>query len=323
MKIFSFFFILILTKIKIIIQLPYNFKKGVIMSKWYSSLFAYKLNTKVTEQDLSSKIEDFKITEMSEGDRTTHGWDYVIGESELYCNIQGVFSLNLRIDKKTVPAAALKKKVNERVKQMEAQGSEKVNKKAVKEQVEGELMKHAFISDKFIQGYIDPKNELLVINSNSNSDIEIFVDYLRETLSNDLDIDLIEVEFDITETITKWVKEKEAKEPFEIGEACTLYDSLTGSKASFSGQDLGTDEIDVLLNSGKNVSELSLIWDERVSLSLNNEFKIKKIKPQDIINEIISGDVGEDDNEYTEYVTSMHIMISDFAQILKDLLKED
>lgn len=293
------------------------------MSKWYNNLFAYKLNTKITEQDLSSKIEDFKIREMSEADRTTHGWDYVIEETDLYCNVKGALTLNLRIDKKTIPAAALRKKVNERVKQMEAQGSEKVNKKAVKEQVEAELMKHAFISDKFIQGYIDTKNELLVINSNSSSDIDLFVDYLRETLANNLDIDMIEIDFDITETLTDWVKEKEAKEPFEIGEDCILNDSLTGSKASFARQDLGSDEIDLLLTSGKRVSELALIWDERVSLSLNNEFKIKKIKPLDIINELVSEEVEDDEGAYIAYVTSMYIMIADFAQILKDLLKED
>jgi recombination associated protein RdgC len=293
------------------------------MSKWYSNLYAYKLNTKIKEDDLSSKIEDFKIKEMSESDRTTHGWDYVIEDSDLYCNVQGAFTLNLRIDKKTIPAAALKKKVNERVKKMEAQSSEKVNKKAVKEQVEAELMKHAFISDKFIQGYIDNKNELLVINSNSNSDIELFVEYLRETLAGNLDVDLIEVDFDITETLTDWVKEKQAKEPFIIGEDCVLNDSLTGSKASFARQDLATDEIDVLLNSGKKVSELSLEWDKRVSLSLNNEFKIKRVKPLEIINQIIEGDIGEDDSAYTAYTTSMFIMISDFAAVLKDLLKEE
>lgn len=291
--------------------------------KWYNNLFAYKLNTKITESDLSSKIEDFKIREMEEVDRTTHGWDFVIGENDLYFNVHGAFTLNLRIDKKTVPSSAVKKAVKERIKKMEAQGSEKINKKAVKEQVESELMKNAFISDKYIQGYIDPKNELLVINSNSNNDIELFVDYLRETLDNNLDVDLIEIDFDITETLTNWVKEKEAKEPFIIGENSVLTDSLTGSVATLSKQDLKSEEVDILLDSGKKVSELGLEWEERISFSLNNEFKIKKIKPLDIINNIIEDEVGEDDNEFTEYSASMFIMMSDFAQMLKDLMKEE
>jgi len=293
------------------------------MSKWYNSLFAYKLNTKVEESDLSSTIEDFKIRELSEGDITTHGWDYVIGESDLYCAFQGVFSLRLRVDKKTIPAAALKKKTEERIKKLKANSEEKINKKAVKEQVKAELMKNAFITDKSIQGYIDTKNELLVINSNSSSDIDLFVDFLRETLSGNLDVDLIEVDFDVTETLTSWVAEKEAKAPFVIGEDCALYDSLVGSKASLSRQDLTTQEIDILLNSDKKVSDLSLTWDDRVSFSLSNEFKIKKIKPLDIVNEIVSEEVGEDGDEYTEYVTSMFMMTSYFAEILKDLLKED
>jgi recombination associated protein RdgC len=291
------------------------------MSKWYSSLYAFKLNTKINE-DSFKEIENFKIPKIGEVDREVHGWDSVIDDGELHVKTGGSFMLNLRIDKKKVPSSTLKNEVKKRVKKLEAQGGEKINKKAVKEQVEAELMKVAFVESKEIQGYVDSTNKYVVINSNSSKDIDLFTDLLRETLNNDLDIDLIEVDFEITEVLTTWLTEKEAKEPFELGEDCTLNDSMTGSKASFSRQDLSSDEIDVLITSGKKVSELALSWDERVDFSLSNEFKIKKIKPKAVIGELLEEEVGEDKDAYTAYVTSMFIMVEDFSQLIEDLLKE-
>jgi recombination associated protein RdgC len=291
------------------------------MSKWYSNLYAFKLNTKINE-DSFKEIENFKIPKIGEVDREVHGWDSVIDDGELHVKTGGSFMLNLRIDKKKVPSSTLKNEVKKRVKKLEAQGGEKINKKAVKEQVEAELMKVAFVESKEIQGYVDSTNKYVVINSNSSKDIDLFTDLLRETLNNDLDIDLIEVDFEITEVLTTWLTEKEAKEPFELGEDCTLNDSMTGSKASFSRQDLSSDEIDVLITSGKKVSELALSWDERVDFSLSNEFKIKKIKPKAVIGELLEEEVGEDKDAYTAYVTSMFIMVEDFSQLIEDLLKE-
>ena len=53
------------------------------------------------------------------------------------------------------------------------------------------------------------------------------------------------------------------------------------------------------------------------------KFKIKKIKPKPVIGELLAEEIGEDESAYTAYVTSMTIMIADFAQIIQDLLKED
>lgn len=291
------------------------------MAKWYNNLFAFKLNNNLTKQDIE-KIENHMIPKIGDTDKEVKGWDYVLEDSDLFVEVNNAFMLKLRIDKKSIPASALKNKVKERIKKLEEQGNEKVNKKAVKEQVESELMKHAFITSKDILGYVDTKNKYLVINSNSAKDIDDFTDNLREAVG-DLDIEQIEVDFDITETLTNWLVDKEAKEPFLLGEDCTLNDSLSGSKASLARQDLSSDEIDVLINSGKKVSELSLNWEERVTFNLTNEFKIKKIKPQPIIGELLQEEIGEDESEYTAYVTSMLIMIEDFAQIITDLLKEE
>lgn len=292
------------------------------MSKWYGNLFAYKLNNKVSEQDIR-KIEDHKIREIGQSEKEVSGWDYVLEDSDLYVKVGDAFLLNFRTDKKNIPGGIVKQKVKERIKKLKEQGVEKPNKKEVKEQIENELLKTAFYNTKEVLGYIDNENQLLVINSNSAKDIDAFVDFLRDETGIELDLDMLEIDFDITETLTEWLVEKEAKDPFELGEDCTLNDSLSGSKASLSRQDLSSEEIDVLLKSGKKVSEVNLEWEERVSFNLTNEFKIKKIKPKPVIGELLAEEIGEDESAYTAYVTSMTIMIADFAQIIQDLLKED
>jgi recombination associated protein RdgC len=291
------------------------------MSKWYNNLFAYKLNNVVSEQEIK-KIEDHKIKEIGKSEKEVSGWDYVLEESDLYVKVGNAFLLNFRTDKKNIPGGIIKQKVKERIKKLKAQGVEKPNKKEVKEQIENELLKDAFYNTKEVLGYIDNDNKLLVINSNSAKDIDAFIDFLRDE-TGELDLDMIEIDFDITETLTDWLIEKQAKEPFELGEDCTLNDSLSGSKAKLSRQDLSSEEIDILLKSGKKVSEVNLEWEERVSFNLTNEFKIKQIKPKPVIGELLSEEVGEDESAYTAYVTSMTIMLADFAQLIQDLLKEE
>lgn len=288
------------------------------MIKWYSNLFAYKLNTKITKDSFVT-IEDFKMPVCGPDDKEVKGW-YEIFDGEGIINelSPNILQLKLRIDKKNLPASTVRNKVNERIKKLKEQGVEKINKKELKEQVEAELTRIAFVVTKEIYGYIDNKNQLLVINSNSSKDIDLYIDLLRNSVE-ELDIDLIEIDFDITEIMTEWLQNKNAKDPFVLGDNCVLIDSVSGSKASLSQQDLTTEELDILINSGKKVSEVNLTWEERVSFSLNNKFQIKKIKPLSVIGELVKEEIGEDEDERTAYITSMLIMVADFSQLLKDL----
>lgn len=288
------------------------------MSKWYSNLYAFKLNTKITKESFD-KIEDFRMPVCGPDDKEVMGWNEIFESEGLINELSPqVYQLKLRIDKKNIPASTVKNKVNERIKKLKDQGVEKINKKEIKEQVEAELTRVAFVVSKEIFGYVDNKNKLLVINSNSAKDIDLFTELLRNSVK-ELDIDMLERDFDITEILTEWLQEKSAKDPFVLGDNCVLTDSVGGSKASLSQQDLTTEEIDILINSGKKVSEVNLSWEERVSFSLNNKFQIKKIKPLPVIGELIKEEIGEDEDEHTAYIASMLIMVSDFAQLLKDL----
>lgn len=288
------------------------------MSKWYSNLYAFKLNTKITKESFD-KIEDFRMPVCGPEDKEVLGWNEIFESEGLINELSPqIYQLKLRIDKKNIPASTIKNKVNERIKKLKEQGVDKINKKELKEQVEAELTRIAFVVSKEIFGYIDNKNKLLVINSNSSKDIDLFVDLLRNSVK-ELDIDMLEIDFDITEILTEWLQEKSAKDPFVLGDNCVLTDSVGGSKASLSQQDLTTEEIDILINSGKKVSEVNLSWEERVSFSLNNKFQIKKIKPLPVIGELIKEEIGEDEDEHTAYIASMLIMVSDFAQLIKDL----
>ena len=102
------------------------------MSKWYGNLFAYKLNNKVSEQDIR-KVEDHKIREIGQSEKEVSGWDYVLEDSDLYVKVGDAFLLNFRTDKKNIPGGIVKQKVKERIKKLKEQGVEKPNKKEVKE----------------------------------------------------------------------------------------------------------------------------------------------------------------------------------------------
>lgn len=60
---------------------------------------------------------------------------------------------------------------------------------------------------------------------------------------------------------------------------------------------------------------------KRISFSIDEKFKINKVKFLDIVKEQIKEDLGESDDEYAIVQSSLFIMIEDFAELISDLQK--
>jgi recombination associated protein RdgC len=284
---------------------------------WYKNIYAFKLNSKISEDSLKG-LE--KIVEMRDLEFDKIGWSTILDDGQLYQKASSSFLVQLQVDKKNIPSSTIKVKVDERMKELKEQG-EKPKKAEVKEVIKLELAKNALVSSSFIQGYFDNKNSLLVINTSSAKQADLFVEEARKKIE-DLDIDIIEPDFDVGDLLTKWVKNKEADEPFEIEDTCVLTDINSGSTSTYKKQDLSSEEIEKNISFGKAVSSLRLNWHERILFTLDNDFKIKQVKPDSSVGEGVSDEVGDDDSEHTMFVASMSIMVEDFAELITDLISK-
>ena len=119
-----------------------------------------------------------------------------------------------------------------------------------------------------------------------------------------------------------WLKDKKCPRPFEIGENC-LFKERSGNsgKINVSNHDLTAEEIVHHLENDKIVDKLAIVWQKRISFSVNSAFRVTGVKFLDIVQETIKEELGESDDKYALMKAEMEIMVGDFAEIVQDLVK--
>jgi DNA recombination-dependent growth factor C len=66
---------------------------------------------------------------------------------------------------------------------------------------------------------------------------------------------------------------------------------------------------------------LAIVWQKRISFSVNSAFRVTGVKFLDIVQETIKEELGESDDKYALMKAEMEIMVGDFAEIVQDLVK--
>jgi recombination associated protein RdgC len=294
---------------------------------FFKNIYAFTLNeAQISETTLLDKLEKFRITPIGKHEEKTQGWDdYLDDEENLVFKVnQSAFLLKLKTEEKSVPASVIGEVLKKRVKELVASGEDYPSKKAMKqmkEEIKHDLLDRAFVKPSYINGYIDFKNKLLVVDASSPAKADKFNSFLRDTLGS-LDLDIINPEKDVSATLGGWLNDKKCPRPFEIGENCLFKESSgNAGKISVSNHDLTAEEIVHHLDNDKIVDKMDIVWQKRVSLSLNSAFRVSKVKFLDIVQEQIQEDLGESDDKYAILKAEMEIMIGDFAEIVQDLVK--
>lgn len=294
---------------------------------FFKNIFAFKLNeSEINEDKIIEKLEKFRIVPCGRHDEKSIGWDdYLDNEEGIIFKVsKGIYLLNLKIEEKSVPAAVVAEKIKEKIKTLIKNGEEYPSKKEVKsmkEEIKHDLLSQAFVKPSFVVGYLDFKNKLLVVDASSPGKADKFNSFLRDSLGS-LDIEIINPEKDVSEVMGEWLKNKKAERPFEIGNSCMFKErSGNSGKITVSQQDLTTEDIIKHLENENIVEKMDVIWQKRVSISINSAFRVSKVKFLDIVNEQIEEELGESDDKYAILKATMEIMTGDFAEIINDLQK--
>lgn len=294
---------------------------------FFKNIFAFQLNEQeINEDKLIEKLEKFRIVPCGRHDEKSIGWDdYLDNEDSVIFKVsKGVYLLNLKVEDKNVPAAVISEKIKEKIKEIVKGGGEYPSKKEIKsmkEEVKHDLLGQAFVKPSFIVGYLDFKNKLLVVDASSPGKADKFNSFLRDSLGS-LDIDIINPEKDVSDVMGEWLKSKKAERPFDIGNSCMFKEkSGESGKITVSQQDLTTEDIIKHLENDNIIEKMDIVWQKRVSFSLNSAFRVSKVKFLDIVNEQIEEELGESDDQYAILKATMEIMTGDFAEIIIDLKK--
>jgi recombination associated protein RdgC len=105
-----------------------------------------------------------------------------------------------------------------------------------------------------------------------------------------------------------------------LGEECELRSQGDEkSVAVFKRHELLTDEVQSNLASGKLVSKLGLVWDEKISFILTDELGVRRVRFLDVLEDRLKD---SDPQSHAEKLDiEFNLMTGEVTQLLADLMK--
>lgn len=294
---------------------------------WFKNIQMYKIPSlkKYSEIEFEDILKNERFKPCGEHDLIKTGFETVFEddpEDKLCRKVGNSFFFRLKTEEKSIPSSVIKDELKRRIakheKDNEGNKPSKAEKDNFKDAIILRLAKDAFVVPRFLDGYIDYDNELLIVNAGSSKKSEEFIAYLRAALGGGLEATPVAQTDDISSSITSWLSNHSIPKEFDIGYNCDLKD-IDGGVISVKKHEVDTEEVTQHIENGKTVVKLELVWQKRVRFSLTSKFEVKSIKMEDIIKNDIKEDIGDSKDIYNEFQANMLIMTGDLAEIVSDL----
>ena len=247
------------------------------------------------------------------------GWVEPRGEAfgPLVELVDGQRILKLKIETRGVPGSVVTRKAKERSAHIEATEGRKPGKKEmkeIKEDVKLSLMPMAFSKESSVWVWIDPKAQLLVLDSGSQAKADEVVTMLVKSFAG-LSLTLINTEMSPQSAMAQWLMSQEPPASFSVDRECELKAAdESKSVVRYVRHPLDTDEVKQHVEGGKLPTRLALTWAGRVSFSLTEGMQLKKLAFLDVVFE---GAASEDDG----FDADVAIATAELRKLLPDLLE--
>ena len=293
---------------------------------WFKNLFLYQFE-KEFDQDadaLHEALSKKPFVDCSATQRESMGWVPPLGKnSEAYSHAVNNFILvTMARQERLLPAAVVREELQERITEIQERESRKVGskeKKELTERIEDELLPRAFTRTQKLDAWIDAKGGWLVINTPSATKAENFATLLRKTIGS---LPAVPPKTEaVSPVLTQWLSDYKTPEPCEIGDECEM--KSLGDDAgivAFRKHELGTDEVKSNIETGKVVSKLALVWDNKISFVVSEDLIVKKLKFLDVLEEKMSE---EDPQSHEERIDiEFTLMTGELSKLIPDLNKQ-
>ena len=228
------------------------------------------------------------------------GWAPPLGpKAELLVHsVDGVMLVAARRQERLLPASVVNEAVDERaaeIEQAEVREVGRRERRALREDCLAAMLPQAFTRSRLLRAYIDPAGGWVVVDAASEKAAEEVLALLRESLGS-LPVRPLAPGVAVDERLSSWILAGQAADGFGLEDVCVLRDPADArSTVRCRGQDLSAPEIRTHLESGKRAVTLGLSWRERLSLLLEEDLALKRLRFADaVIDELDTGDADDE-----------------------------
>ena len=263
---------------------------------WFKNitLFEFINEIEFNAVSLSDMLQCFRFKDCGLSQASSIGWVSPVSDKKdtdiFIHDANGFCMIALKHQEKVIPSSILKEMLDDKVEELEARENRKVRKKekdSLKEDIYHSLLPRAFIKTNITYAYIDFKDKLLVINTASSKKAEKLTVELRKAIGS-LKIRLPDL-MPIPQLLTTWIKENKYPSDLVVEDNCVLQDKNEAAGViRCQKQNLLSDDIVTLIDTGREVIQLGLSWLDHVRFIINEDFVLKSIKFLEVIQDQVN-----------------------------------
>ena len=236
--------------------------------------------------------------------------------------VGGQWLLKQMVEVKAVPASVVKRKVEERVAQIEASTGRKPGKKEIRDLRDDTrlaLLPMAFTKQSSVVVWIDPKARFLVLGAGSQGKADEVMTGLIKAIDG-LAVQPVNTQTSPAVAMSAWLSTQEAPAGFSVDRECELK-AADESKAAvrYTRHALDINEVSGHIAMGKLPTRLAMTWNDRLSFVLTDALQLKKLAFLDVVLEgaAASPTGGKDDG----FDTDVAIATGELGGMLPELLE--
>lgn len=292
---------------------------------WFKNLRIYRFtkNIDLSTDTLEEVLAEQNFKPCTNMEFSRYGWVPPLGkDSELYTHsCSGYTMICARKQEKILPPAAINEMLEEKITDFESAQDRKIyrkEKRTIKDDVIHSLLPRALTRSFLTYAYFDTKQKLLIIDSASSNKAEEFMEHLRATLGS-LPVVPFKCHSDAANIMTNWLQNK-MPEHFDLDNDCELQNPRESKNiVRCRNQELESAEILSHLKAGKRVIQLALIWRDAIRFVLSEDFSIKRLRFEEIVQEQAESDATD---KATQFDQDFAVMALQLNQLIMELLEE-
>ena len=269
---------------------------------WFKHLHLYRLHDapELDAASLETALGEQAFRPLGGSEARRLGWSAPAGRAgtQLLHELQGQRLMTALRQERILPASVVREEVEERSEAIETGEGRKLRRQeklAIKEQVYEELLPRAFVRSQKVDLWWDSRRQLIAVNASSRKRAEELLDLLRETLGS-LKVTPLASQTLPMRAMTTWLGDPGSRPAdLVLGDQVELKAKGDDGVLRARQVDLDSDEIQQLLESGRQASKLALSIEGRLSFVLHDDLAIKSLRFDDaLIDEASQTDDGDD-----------------------------
>ncbi len=286
------------------------------------SLFRFPESVSKSLDTLEKDLDKQRLRECGPLELATRGFVSPFGrDSEELMHQFGAYTLvSIGAEERLLPSVVVNEELSARLAKITEKEARRIGakeRKRLKEQVISEFLPRAFIRPSRLSAYLDAEKGWFVIDSASRKAAEDAVSQVRDALGR-FPATPVAPEESPRGLMTDWLTGGKLPKGLVLGDECELRDPAeAGAVVRCRRQDLESDEVREHLKSGKQVFQLGLAYDERVSFVLGEDLTVRKLRFMDVVLDEMGEDTAE--SARAELTASFALMTLEFKNLFERL----